>query len=131
MDEEADLLNRVMQCLVEGQLSIAQDKWADALQEAQWIRQYRQAALMLIERYLDGPYLAAARQAYDTGVVDGFYGLGLRSTEVMGGAVEDKDEFPDELARVRRKMSRLGYRQGCAMRSASKAEAKSRSDSAV
>ena len=128
MDTEEVLLTRVMECLTQGLPPMAAEGGPQALPEAQWVRQYRQAARILIDHHLEGPHLAPARHAYDTGIVGGFYGLDALSTELMETG---NGEPADELARVRKRMFRLGYVQGSAMRRASKAGAKPWPDAAV
>lgn len=114
MDPEEVLLTGVMRCLADGQPSNAQGEQPDALQEVLPVRQFRQAAQVLIDHYLDGPNRAPAKRAYDTGIVGGFYGLDALSAEVTG--MEGSEPPDQKLARPRRRMFWLGYAQGRAMR---------------
>ncbi|MDR6504042.1 hypothetical protein J2785_007236 [Burkholderia ambifaria] len=119
MNLEAELLSGIVQCCLAAQsgrnLSVS-----DAADLERLMDQLRQSADRLIDHYLEGGHREQARQAYDAGMVAGFYGaesaLAWRGDRTVHGE-EREAEVPGAMHGLRRRMYGQGYQQGEALRS--------------
>ncbi|KWC36697.1 hypothetical protein WL49_21140 [Burkholderia ubonensis] len=119
MNLEAGLLSGIVRCCLAAQAG-RNLEISDAADLERLMDQLRQSAGMLIDHYLEGGCRELARQAYDAGIVAGFYGaesvLAWRGDARADGDVREADAA-GAMAGLRRRIYGQGYQQGEGLRS--------------
>ena len=116
MRQDAEVLSSIVQFWLVRQSAVGEEI-GNAADVERLMERLRQSAGLLIDYYLEGRCRGQAREAYDAGIVAGFYGaasaIAWRGRAGADGAHEaDKTAFARGL---RRRMHCLGYQQGRAL----------------